>query len=97
MKTLKSIVLFLIISLNYNIVAQTASQEHTANASVNVTTEELDKNIDKLIPKAKKNKLIEKQLILLTNSYFFDIIYVSVSNYKEKLCSGNFTMTSKAT
>lgn len=69
MKTLKSIVLFLIISLNYNIVAQTASQEHTANASVNVTTEELDKNIDKLIPKAKKNKLNEKQLILLTNSY----------------------------
>lgn len=69
MKTLKSIVLFLIISLNYNIVAQTASQEYTTNADVNVTTEELDKNIDKLIPKAKKNKLNEKQLILLTNSY----------------------------
>lgn len=69
MKILKSIVLFLTISLNYNLIAQTASDKHTENASGNISTEKMDKTIDKLIPKAKKNKLNEKQLILLANSY----------------------------
>ena len=58
---LKSIVLFLIISLNYNVIAQTL----TNDASIR----ELDKTIDKLIPKAKKDKLKESQLALLTESY----------------------------
>ena len=61
MKMLKSIVLFLIISLNYNVIAQTL----TNDASIR----ELDKTIDKLIPKAKKDKLKESQLALLTESY----------------------------
>lgn len=61
MKMLKSIVLFLIISLNYNIIAQTSSDD--------VSIRELDKTIDKLIPKAKKNKLNEKQIALLAESY----------------------------
>lgn len=58
---LKTIVLFLIISLNYNVIAQTL----TNDASIR----ELDKTIDKLIPKAKKDKLKESQLALLTESY----------------------------
>lgn len=58
---LKSIVLFLIISLNYNVIAQTLTND--------VSTRELDKTIDKLIPKAKKDKLKESQLALLTESY----------------------------
>lgn len=58
---LKSIVLFLIISLNYNVIAQTLTND--------ASTRELDKTIDKLIPKAKKDKLKESQLALLTESY----------------------------
>ena len=61
MKILRTIVLFLIISLNYNVIAQTLTND--------VSTRELDKTIDKLIPKAKKNKLNDKQLALLTESY----------------------------
>ncbi len=57
MKTLKYIIFCLAILINYNV--------HSQNAS----TTELDKTIDKLIPKAKKNKLNDKQLTLLTNSY----------------------------
>lgn len=61
MKILKSIVLFLIISLNYNLLAQMPYSD--------ASTENMDKTIDKLIPKAKRNKLSEKQLILLAESY----------------------------
>ncbi len=57
MKVLKYIILCLTILINYNVKAQ------------NTNTSELDKTIDKLIPKAKKNKLNEKQLALFTNSY----------------------------
>ena len=57
MKTLKLFILCLAIFLNYNVNAQVCN------------TSDLDKNIDKLIPKAKKNKLNEKQLVLLTQSY----------------------------
>lgn len=57
MKILKSIIICLAIFINYNVYSQEAN------------TSELDKSIDKLIPKAKKNKLNEKQLLLLTQSY----------------------------
>lgn len=57
MKALKSIILCLTILISYNVYSQEA------------TTAELDKNIDKLIPKAKKNKLNEKQTISLMESY----------------------------
>lgn len=57
MKALKSIILCLTILISYNIYSQEAN------------TAELDKNIDKLIPKAKKNKLNEKQTISLMQSY----------------------------
>ena len=57
MKALKSIILCLIILISYNVYSQ------------ETTTAELDKNIDKLIPKAKKNKLNEKQTISLMESY----------------------------
>lgn len=57
MKVLKSILLCLTIFISYNTVAQ------------DINTSNLDKNIDKLIPKAKKNKLNEKQLIQLSQSY----------------------------
>ena len=57
MKVLKYIILCLSILINYSVKAQ------------NTNTSELDKTIDKLIPKAKKNKLNEKQLALFTNSY----------------------------
>ena len=57
MKALKSIILCLTILISYNAYSQEA------------TTAELDKNIDKLIPKAKKNKLNEKQTISLMQSY----------------------------
>ena len=57
MKALKSIILCLTILISYNVYSQEA------------TTAELDKNIDKLIPKAKKNKLNEKQTISLMQSY----------------------------
>ena len=57
MKALKSIILCLTILISYNIYSQ------------EVNTAELDKNIDKLIPKAKKNKLNEKQTISLMQSY----------------------------
>ena len=57
MKTLKYIILCLGLFISYSTNAQDA------------TTSNLDKTIDKLIPKAKKNKLNEKQLTLLTNSY----------------------------
>lgn len=57
MKALKSIILYLIILISYNVYSQ------------ETTTAELDKNIDKLIPKAKKNKLNEKQTISLMESY----------------------------
>lgn len=67
MKILKSFVLFLIISLNTTLIAQNISQEQTANDEVSV--EEMDRSIDRLIPKAKKGKLSEKQMELLTTSY----------------------------
>lgn len=57
MKVLKYIILCLTILINYNVKAQ------------DTNTSEFDKTIDKLIPKAKKNKLNEKQLALFTNSY----------------------------
>lgn len=57
MKVLKSIIICLALFINYSASAQ------EANVS------ELDQTIDKLIPKAKKNKLNEKQLISLTQSY----------------------------
>lgn len=57
MKALKSIILCLTILISYNVYSQEA------------TTAELDKNIDKLIPKARKNKLNEKQTISLMESY----------------------------
>ena len=57
MKALKSITLCLIILISYSVYSQEAN------------TIELDKTIDKLIPKAKKNKLNEKQTISLMQSY----------------------------
>lgn len=57
MKTLKSIILCLIVLMSYNIYSQ------------EVSTTELDETIDKYIPKAKKNKLNNKQLTLLKDSY----------------------------
>lgn len=57
MKTLKLLIFCLTIFWNYNVNAQECN------------TSDLDRTIDKLIPKAKKNKLNEKQLILLTQSY----------------------------
>lgn len=57
MKALKSIILCLTILICYNAYSQEAN------------TAELDKTIDKLIPKAKKNKLNEKQTISLMQSY----------------------------
>ena len=57
MKALKLLILCLTIFFNYNVNAQVCN------------TSELDKNIDNLIPKAKKNKLNEKQIVLLTQSY----------------------------
>lgn len=59
MKAMRLLILFLTISLNYNIIAQNKS----------ISTVEQDKTINKLLPKAKKNKLNEKQIISLTNSY----------------------------
>lgn len=56
MKTLKVIILAIILLQAYNVDAQKYDVEY-------------DKTIDKLIPKAKRNKLNEKQIILLTNSY----------------------------
>ncbi len=69
MKILKSIILFLIISLNQNLIAQTELQKQAEVVNNNVSTEKMDKTIDRLIPKAKKDKLNEKQFLLLTNSY----------------------------
>ena len=57
MKALKLLIFCLAIFLNYNVKAQECS------------TSDFDKSIDKLIPKAKKNKLNEKQLHLLTTSF----------------------------
>ncbi len=57
MKALKSIIICLSILLCYNVEAQETA------------VSEYDQTIDKLIPKAKKNKLSEKQLLTLTNSY----------------------------
>lgn len=57
MKALKSIILCLTLLISYNVYSQEAN------------TAELDKAIDKLIPKAKKNKLNEKQTISLMQSY----------------------------
>ena len=57
MKALNLLILCLTIFFNYNVNAQVCN------------TSDLDKNIDKLIPKAKKDKLNEKQLVLLTQSY----------------------------
>ncbi len=57
MKALKSIILCLTLLISYNVHSQEAN------------TAELDKAIDKLIPKAKKNKLNEKQTISLMQSY----------------------------
>lgn len=57
MKILKSIILCLSLLFYYNANAQ----------DCNIS--DLDKTIDKLLPKAKKNKLNDKQLILLTQSY----------------------------
>ena len=59
MKIVKLFVLCLMLSLCCNVVAQTNY----------ASTIEYDKTIDKLIPKAKKNKLSEKQLLSFTNSY----------------------------
>ena len=57
MKALKSIILCLTILISYNAYSQEAN------------TAELDKTIDKLIPKAKKNRLNEKQTFSLMQSY----------------------------
>ena len=57
MKVLKSIIISIALFINYS-----------ANAQV-VNISELDQTIDKLIPKAKKNKLNEKQTISLMQSY----------------------------
>ncbi len=57
MKALKLIILSLTLFISYNASSQITS------------TSELDTTIDKLIPKAKKNKLNEKQLTSLTLSY----------------------------
>lgn len=59
MKIVKLFVLCLMLSLCCNVFAQTNY----------ASTIEYDKTIDKLIPKAKKNKLSEKQLLSFTNSY----------------------------
>ena len=59
MKIVKLFVLCLMLSLSCNVSAQTDC----------VSTVEYDKVIDKLMPKAKKNKLSEKQLLSFTNSY----------------------------
>lgn len=59
MKIVKLLVLCLMLSLNCNVFSQADC----------VSTVEYDKIIDKLIPKAKKNKLNEKQLIMLAESY----------------------------
>ena len=57
MKALKLIILCLSLLLSNDLKSQ------------NATVSELDATIDKLIPKAKKNKLNEKQINLLTSSY----------------------------
>lgn len=56
MKTLKILLICISIFLSYSIKAQTYSSEH-------------DKSIEKLIPKAKKNRLNEKQLNTLAHSF----------------------------
>ena len=58
MKTLKLIIFTLLFSITICINAQEAK-----------STDELDKTIENLIPKAKKNKLNEKQLQSLTTAY----------------------------
>ncbi len=58
MKTLKIIILSLLITAATHLNAQNTQ-----------STQELDNTIDKLIPKAKKNKLNDKQLALFTKSY----------------------------
>ena len=58
MKTLRIIILSLLVTVVTCLNAQNIQ-----------STQELDKTIDKLIPKAKKNKLSDKQLALFTKSY----------------------------
>ena len=58
MKTLKLIIFTLLFSITICI-----------NAQETKSTDELDKTIENLLPKAKKNKLNEKQLLSLTTAY----------------------------